>query len=120
MTMCCPMDWEIYRRPSWMDATDMGDRGNGCLVLPSRQMAIVFSNGEGWEHVSVSIKDRCPTWDEMEDVKRRFWQDTDTVMQLHVPPKEHRNCHPFCLHLWRPLNTEIPRPPGIFVAPEMA
>jgi hypothetical protein len=116
--MRCPREWEIYRRPNWVDPNDMGDSGNGNLVMPSRGQCIVFSNGEGWEHVSVSFKDRCPTWEEMEDVKRRFWQDTDTVMQLHVPVSEHRNCHPYCLHLWRPTDREIPRPPGIFVAPD--
>jgi hypothetical protein len=112
-----PLDMEIYRRPHWTDPNDMGDRHNGCFVIPKRSMVIVVSSGEGWEHVSVSVKDRCPVWDEMEWVKRRLWADTDTVMQLHVPPQEHRSLHPYCLHLWRPLNAEIPRPPGAFVAP---
>jgi hypothetical protein len=112
-----PLDWEIYRRPHWMDPADMGDRENGCFQIPSRSMVAVVSNGEGWEHVSVSIKDRCPTWDEMEWVKRKLWQDDDTVMQLHVPPAEHQNYHPYCLHLWRPTFTVIPRPPSEFVAP---
>lgn len=116
--MKCPMDWESYRRPDPWLSSDMGDRTNGYLHIPKRQMIIVFSSGGGWEHVSVSVKDRCPTWEEMEDVKRRFWAPEDTVMQLHVPVEEHRNCHPYCLHLWRPLNALIPRPPGIFVAPE--
>ena len=118
MSMRCPLDWEVYRRPHWSDPADPGDRYNGCLHIPSRSMVIVFLSGEGWEHVSVSLRDRCPTWAEMEEVKRRFWSDVDTVMQLHVPPREHRNCHPYCLHLWRPTDQEIPRPPGIFVAPE--
>lgn len=80
-------------------------------------MVIVFSNGMDWEHVSVSVRDRCPTWEEMEEVKRRFWQPYDTVMQLHVPPAEHKNCHPFCLHLWRPLKAQIPRPLALMVEP---
>lgn len=63
--MRCPLDWEIYRRPSPWDGREMGDRHNGHLRIPKRQMVIVFSNGEGWEHVSVSVKDRCPTWDEI-------------------------------------------------------
>jgi hypothetical protein len=115
--MRCPMHWEIYRRPDPWEGKDMGDRSNGFLYLPKRQMKVVFSNGGGWEHVSVSLSDRCPTWDEMEEVKRQMWAPEDTVMQLHVPVADHKNCHPHCLHLWRPLNAEIPRPPGIFVAP---
>ena len=27
------------------------------------------------------------------------------------------DCHPHCLHLWRPLDAEIPRPPGWMVGP---
>jgi hypothetical protein len=108
---------EPYRRAHWQDPTDMGDRQNGYFVIPKQGMVIVVSSGGGWDHISVSLKDRCPTWDELEQVKHRFWDVTDTVMQLHVPLADHKNCHPFCLHLWRPLNVEIPRPPSIFVAP---
>ncbi len=114
--MRCPMDWEIYRKANPRYADEIGDRFNGFLYIPKREMVIVFSNGEGWEHVSVSTKTRCPTWEEMEEVKRRFWEATDTVMQLHVPPTDHINCHPYCLHLWKPINQEIPRPPGYMVA----
>jgi len=116
--MRCPLDWEVYRRADPWEGKDMGDRSNGFLIIPKRQMRIVFSNGGDWEHVSVSHPDRCPSYEEMDEVKRRFWQDTDTVMQLHVPRDDHRNCHPYCLHLWRPMKAEIPKPPGIMVAPD--
>lgn len=95
----------------------MGDRENGYLVIPKRQMTVVFSNGDGWEHVSVSHPDTTPTYEEMDDIKRRFWDDRDCVMQLHVPVSDHKNFHPHCLHLWRPTTVEIPRPPSDMVAP---
>ena len=63
-----------------------------------------------WEHVSVSMKHRCPKWTELEEIKREFWDD-QTVMQLHVPSVEHVNNAETCLHLWRPIGIEIPRPP---------
>jgi hypothetical protein len=69
-----------------------------------------------WEHVSVSLLHRCPTWDEMSYIKEMFWRDDECVMQLHPPKAEHINVHPFCLHLWKPLLEEIPRPPGEAVA----
>ncbi len=112
--MRCPRELEVYRRPH---LGMLGNACNGRLVLPARCLTIVFSDGDGWEHVSVSTPDRCPTWDEMEWVKRKFWQDGDCVMQLHVPPSEHINCHPHCLHLWRPIGVEIPRPPAHMVGP---
>jgi len=48
-------------------------------------MMIVASDGAGWDHVSVSLRHRAPNWPEMEFVKRRFFNDGETVMQLHVP-----------------------------------
>src|SRR5215469_9048693 len=80
-------------------------------------LRILASSGEAphymWEHVSVSLQGRCPKWEEMVRVKRLFWLPTETVMQLHVPDSDHINCHPFTLHLWRPINIEIPLPPPI-------
>jgi hypothetical protein len=69
-----------------------------------------------WEHVSVSLANRCPTWEEMDFVKDLFWSPDECVMQLHVPKSDHKNYHKFCLHLWKPLLAEIPRPPSGAVA----
>jgi len=90
-----------------------------CVRSPTdqREMHIVASTGEGWEHVSVSRDNRCPNWPEMEFIKRKFFKDDEAVMQLHVPETDHINCHDYCLHLWRPLNAEIPRPPSYMVGP---
>jgi len=62
----------------------------------------------GWEHVSVSLPHRCPTWAEMDLVKSLFWSDDDAVMQLHPPRSTWVNLHPHCLHLWRPMAIAIP------------
>lgn len=78
-------------------------------------LRIIATAGLGWDHVSVSLRDRCPTWAELELVKRRLFEDHETAMQLHVPPADHINNHEFCLHLWRPHDVDIPRPPGIMV-----
>ena len=97
-----------------------GDDGNGVFKVHSpydgAPLNIVASNGAGWDHVSVSRSDRCPTWDEMDHVKGLFFDDDETVMQLHVPTADHRNLHEFCLHLWRPQDQPIPRPPSLMVA----
>lgn len=82
-----------------------------------QRLRVIASDHEGWEHVSVSRQDRCPTWEEMCAVKALFWDAEDTVMQLHVPQSEWVNNHPNCLHLWRPFHglIEIPRPPSLMV-----
>lgn len=78
---------------------------------------VVASNGDGWDHLSVSTAGRCPTWDEMDAIKRMFFRPAEVAMQLHLPPADHINCHPYTLHLWRPHGTKraIPLPPKEFV-----
>lgn len=102
----------------------VGDHETGMFwissPIDSSSLKVIASSGDGWDHVSVSRRNRCPNWPEMEYVKRLFFKEDEAAMQLHVPPKDHVNCHPYCLHLWRPLNVEIPRPPSIMVGPSEA
>lgn len=83
-----------------------GPRGEMSGAFQFSGLRIIVSNGMGWDHVSVSRHDRCPTWDEMEAVKRWFLKPAETAMQLHVPESDHINKHPHCLHLWRPQTTD--------------
>ena len=73
-------------------------------------LRIISSGADLWEHVSVSCKDRCPTWEEMAKVKELFWGDKETVLQFHPRKDKYRNVHPYCLHLWkrRDENHELP------------
>jgi len=94
--------------------------GNGAFMVPlptGSTCAVIASTGEGWEHVSVSLQHRVPTWDEMCSIKRLFWEPEDCVVQYHPPKSEYVNCHPHCLHLWRSLDAPMPRPPTILVGP---
>ena len=72
-------------------------------------------NDSGWEHVSVSRKDRCPTWDDMCFVKDLFWGEDETVIQFHPKKIKYVNVHPFCLHLWKRAGAEHELPPDICV-----
>jgi hypothetical protein len=85
------------------------------------ELCIIASSGSKdvpWEHVSVSTRAaRCPSWEEMCFVKDLFWEEEEVVMQLHPRKSQYVNCHPFCLHLWRPLLTTIPTPPPMTVGP---
>src|ERR1700760_1277596 len=78
-------------------------------------LAIIASWGLGWDHVSVSRKNRVPNWAEMEHVKRIFFKEDEVAVQYHVPPAEHVNIHPNVLHLWRPHYEAVPMPPSLFV-----
>ena len=76
---------------------------------------ILCSDGQGWEHVSVSKtkngKIVIPTWIEMCKIKNLFWDLTDTVIQYHPSKDNYVNRHPGCLHLWRQVGKEFPKPP---------
>lgn len=102
----------------------VGDDRGGFFHVPSpidgQTIRVMASAGDGWDHVSVSRISRCPNWPEMEHIKGIFFKDNETAMQLHVPSADHVNYHPYCLHLWRPLDQEIPRPPSIMVGPDSA
>lgn len=101
---------------------NVGDETCGVFEVPSpidhAPLRVIASSGEGWDHVSVSRRNRTPNYPEMQVIYRLFFREDETAMQLHVPETDHVNCHPNCLHLWRPLDTEIPRPDAYMVGPK--
>lgn len=98
-------------------ATNPDSGNNGCFIIPfeSFELVVIASDGEGWEHVSVSMRNRTPNWREMCFVKDLFWGAEDWVVQYHPPISEYVNNHPNCLHLWRPTKSKMPTPPSILV-----
>ena len=75
----------------------------------------VCSNGGGWDHVSVSFPNRCPTWDEMCKIKDIFFDEDECCVEYHPKKKDYVNLHPYCLHIWRPQAAPIPVPPTLYV-----
>ena len=106
-------------------ATTAEDGNNGAFFIespePGWRLALICSDGLGWEHVSVHAfrgagdKQRIPNWREMVYVKDLCWDADDVVMQLHPKRSEYINMHPYTLHLWRPTDREIPTPDSILV-----
>lgn len=70
---------------------------------------------EEWEHVSVSLKHRCPNWEEMCFIKNLFWGDDEVVLQFHPAKTDYVNIHPYCLHMWKHKSLVFPMPPAILV-----
>lgn len=117
---------ESYRVKRGVMRSDSSFGNNGAFEIPHYKISnytinILASDGEGWQHVSVSLYcpdrkvERCPTWEEMCFVKSLFWDDEESVMQLHPPKSQWVNNHPYCLHLWKPDNIEIPLPDAMMV-----
>ena len=78
-------------------------------------LKVIASSGEGWDHISVSVRNRCPNWLEMQYVHRMFFKEDETAWEYHVRPADHINIMPNCLHLWRKHGFDMPMPPGEFV-----
>lgn len=129
---------EKYRQTRGKLASNRGDRyGNfifpaGALFPESRELQVIATDGavfpgspgHGWEHISAcarklfhgkTFRYYVPTWGEMCALKNIFWEVEDAVVQYHPPASEYVNNHPFVLHLWKPIELEIPRPPAILV-----
>lgn len=103
---------------------DSGDDCNGVFCIPSlfpgRMLRCIASNGDGWEHVSVSVRrlrgkrrrsrlDQLPLWEEMCQVKGLFWAPSDCVVQYHPPDDDSIN-NAEVLHLWRRAGSQFETP----------
>ena len=84
---------KYYR--AWMN------KSQGLRVLRSLSRT---ENEEWWFHVSVSRQSRMPDWNDISLVKRVFLGAETEAYQVMAKESEHVNIHPFCLHLWSPLN----------------
>lgn len=103
---------------SWSSLT--GDRF-GAFIIPAPKSGKTFTvicapEGGEWEHVSVSLPNRCPTWEEMNLIKDLFFEEEETVVQFHPKKSEYKNLHPYCLHLFKHKDGHV-LPPSILVAP---
>jgi hypothetical protein len=78
---------------------------------------VQISDQDAWEHCSISLPARCPTWEEMAFVAGLFWDPEDTVIQYRPAASSYVNCHPFCLHWFRPIGVTLPTPPSFLVGP---
>ena len=90
----------------------------GFFVIPhgNKNLRVISGCGEGWDHVSVSLPHRCPTWDEMCFIKNLFFEENETVVQIHPLKSKYINKHKFCLHLWKKWDSEIELPPDWMIA----
>jgi hypothetical protein len=112
-----PKSVETGRIRSGPLRSDRTDGFNGAFVIRhrGRDLFVIASLGYGWDHVSVSLKGRCPTFDELKHIKTLFWEDDETVVHYFPKSSEYINNHPFTLHLWRRQSSPHVLPPSVFV-----
>lgn len=95
-------------------ASEDTDGWNGQFLAPidGEVYLVMISDGGGWKHLSISNAQRkkLPSWETMCRAKDLFFGDDEWCVQFHPAKEDYINDHPFCLHLWMPLNETLPRP----------
>lgn len=107
--------------PKWKESEN--DR-NGIFRIMGpckRLLTVIVSDGDGWDHASVSIYDArltIPTWEEMCWVKDLVFRQDEEAFQYHPAIADYVNVHPGCLHIWRPQADVgiMPKPPKYMLA----
>lgn len=69
----------------------------------------------GWEHLSVSFKNKIPSWECMNEMKEMFFYDDEECFQLHPKADNYVNNNEYTLHIWRPVDGNFPIPPSVLV-----
>lgn len=70
--------------------------------ISGKWLNFMFSIQMGWEHLSVSMPSKTPSWDQMCIMKEIFFDDEEECFEYHPKKSEYVNIHPHCLHIWRP------------------
>jgi hypothetical protein len=71
-----PNEYRI--RDGVLGSTDeSGNNGTFTIPFESFILHVIASDGQGWEHVSVSLSHRTPNWREMCFIKDLFWDEED-------------------------------------------
>ena len=108
---------EIREAPYLMVRQIGSDGGSGEIMFGKLTGSVIWSNGGGWDHVSIAPYKRhyTPTWDDMCRLKDMFFREDEVVVQYHPAKTEYVNNVANCLHLWRPQVEALPVPPSFMV-----
>jgi len=112
-----PPNIERFRITTGPMRSDRSFGMNGAFVIPytTNELMVIISDQEGWDHVSVSLKNRCPNWDEMNFIKRLFFDPEETVIQYHPKESQYVNRCKTALHMWRRHGQEYELPSQFMV-----
>jgi hypothetical protein len=114
--LCRANRWRIRTGKNGSDDTA---GWNGAFLVPfdGELWHVIISDGGGWRHLSVSNAQKkvLPSWNIMCRLRNAFFSDEDWVCQFHPAKDDYIDDHPFCLHLWQPLDEKLPIPQYVFV-----
>jgi len=112
--MKAPNQYRIRTGP-FASKDDFGPNGYFLVPFENSLLVVIASDGMGWDHVSVSLKNRAPNWREMTFIKDLFFDPEETVIQFHPKKSEYVNNHDYCLHIWKKQGEDFELPPSILV-----
>lgn len=72
-------------------------KGRKLLVLSSFDTDV---DGNDWLHVSLSLPNKLPSWQDVKLVKRLFFGAEETAWQCIAPDSQWVDQHKYCFHLW--------------------
>ena len=70
---------------------------NGLFVITSLQKEL---DNNFWIHVSLSRKNKLPSYNDVKLVKNTFIGKDKKAIQIFPEEENHVNLMPYCLHLW--------------------
>lgn len=109
---------EIKKTPNLVIEAEADNDGMGGRYYDKttgKWLNFIFSYQLGWEHLSVSMPSKTPSWDQMCMMKDIFWREDEVCVEYHPKKSDYVNNHSHCLHIWKPTNVELATPPSILV-----
>ena len=78
---------EIQNNPKLRNIELSMDGGRADIHIGGWDGSVIWSNGAGWEHCSISpyAKRIIPSWSDMCQLKDVFFNDDESVIQIHPP-----------------------------------
>ena len=69
-------------------------------IFKEDDLIIMVSIDDGMWHLSISHKNRYPTFDEIRDARYKYIPDEVTMAMIYPPKAEYINVCETCFHLW--------------------
>lgn len=119
--------FEEYRKPfrdSFGRELPTDKKIEGKFHIPIRGIVyeVKMSRVFEWEHLSVTVyaakkggfpEPRIANPDEVEMLKKMFFHDFETAIEVHPKKSDYVNINPYTLHLWRRFDMTMPTPPKV-------
>lgn len=108
---------EIKNNPALSNIQIGADGGFAEIFVDNWRGHVIWSDGAGWEHISVSAHSKkiIPSWKDMCYIKSIFFYDDEVAIQIHPRKSDYVNNVENCLHLWRCKYKEMTLPPSVLV-----